>query len=459
MNKNAGYLIRLGLLSLVAVIGFDLFLHAGILSPLYKDPGTFLLPPETAFRLIPLGYLSFALLIVLLEWIIVKLGVIGFKAGLKYGLLLGFLVWASLCLGLASIVAAPYGLLVGWTVGQAVELGLAGAIIGAGLAVKSLKEIGLRVLAIFVGCVILSVILQNILDGRVTHHEKAPFVVVLGIAQDGGVPQAGTKEHQGWAFDTQRRRVACLGLVDPVSGQRWMFDATPDFPEQLHMLDEIVPVEGKPGLSGIFLTHAHIGHYTGLMFLGYESLGAKEVSVYAMPRMRRYLGSNGPWDQLVRYRNIALKPLENGVPVPLNERLSVTPFLVPHRQEYTEVIGFRIDGPGRSVLFIPDIDSWEEWDEAGTRIEDMIASVDVAFLDGTFYSGDEMPGRDLSGIPHPFITHSMNRFDALPLPEKAKVRFIHLNHTNPALWPESEARSTIERHGFEVADEGERVSL
>jgi pyrroloquinoline quinone biosynthesis protein B len=289
--------------------------------------------------------------------------------------------------------------------------------------------------------------------------EKDPFVVVLGIAQDGGVPQAGSKEHKGWTDESHRRRVVCLGLVDPMSGERWMFDATPDFPSQLHVLDEIMPVDGKPGLAGIFLTHAHMGHYTGLMFLGYESLGAKDVAVYAMPRMKGYLSSSGPWDQLVRYGNIALQPLEHGVSVRLNERLSVTPFLVPHRQEYSEVVGFRIDGPERSVLFIPDIDSWEEWDDAGTRIEDMIASVDVAYLDGTFYSGDEMPGRDLSGIPHPFITHSMNRFGSLPQPEKAKVRFIHLNHTNPALWPESEARNTIERHGFKVAEEGERVSL
>jgi pyrroloquinoline quinone biosynthesis protein B len=289
--------------------------------------------------------------------------------------------------------------------------------------------------------------------------EPEPYLVVLGIAQDGGVPQAGTKTHPGWTDPAFRRRVVSLGLVDPASGERWLFEATPDFREQLHTLDTLAPAAGKPGLAGIFLTHAHVGHYTGLMFLGHESMGARGVPVYAMPRMSAFLASNGPWSQLVRYENIALRPLEDGAPVRLNERLTVTPFLVPHRQEYSEVVGFRIDGPRRSVVFLPDIDGWEAWDAEGTRIEDVIAGVDAAYLDATFYANGEIPGRDMSGFPHPFLTHSMARFAALPSSERAKVRFIHLNHTNPALWPGSEARASVEANGFRIAEEGGRVEL
>jgi pyrroloquinoline quinone biosynthesis protein B len=238
-----------------------------------------------------------------------------------------------------------------------------------------------------------------------------------------------------------------------------LFEATPDFREQLHRLDEAVPAGDRPGLSGIFLTHAHIGHYTGLMFVGHESMGAQGVPVYAMPKMSAYLRTNGPWSQLVRYNNIDLRSLEDGQSVALNERLRVTPFIVPHRQEYSEVVGYRIDGPERSALFIPDIDSWEEWDTLGTRIEDVLKEVDVAYLDASFYANGEIPGRDMSGFPHPFITHSMARFAPLPAAERAKVRFIHLNHTNPALWPGSEARRTISEKGFRVAEEGERITL
>ena len=289
--------------------------------------------------------------------------------------------------------------------------------------------------------------------------DDAPYLVVLGIAQDGGVPQAGSKDHPAWDDPALRQHVVSLALVDPITSQRWLFEATPDFREQLHRLDEIAPVADTPGLAGVFLTHAHMGHYTGLMHLGHESMGARGVPVYAMPRMADYLRTNGPWSQLVRYENIALQLLAADAPVRLNERLTVTPFLVPHRQEFSEVVGYRIDGPSTSALFIPDIDSWTEWDAEGTRIEDLIAQVDVAYLDATFYANGEIPGRDMSTFPHPFITHSMDRFRNLPADERAKIRFIHLNHTNLALRPDSEARRTIEANGFRVAEEMEKIDL
>lgn len=290
---------------------------------------------------------------------------------------------------------------------------------------------------------------------------QAPYLIVLGVAQDGGAPQAGTGEHPGWTDPSKRRHATSLALVDPADGRRWIFEATPDFREQLHRLDVLAPAVDAdlPGLAGIFLTHAHAGHYTGLLHLGHEVMGTHEVLVWAMPRLIDYLRSNGPWSQLARLGNILLHPLSNGLEVNLGERLTVTPFLVPHRQEYSDVVGFRIAGPNRSVLFIPDIDSWEQWDDWGVRVEERIAEVDVAYLDGTFYAGGEIPGRDMSGFPHPMITHSMERFRSLPPSEKAKIRFIHLNHTNPALWPESSAVQTIEAAGFRVAVEGERLEL
>ncbi len=294
--------------------------------------------------------------------------------------------------------------------------------------------------------------IQNIPD-------NGPFLVVLGIAQDGGVPQAGTKDHPGWDDPAHRRLATSLAIIHPATRQRWLLDATPDFREQLHRLDTVFPVTDKPGLAGIFLTHAHMGHYTGLMHLGFEVLGASAVPVYAMPRMAEYLNTNGPWDQLVRYRNIVLEHLEAGVAVHLSEQLTITPFLVPHRQEYSEVCGFRIEGPRRAVLFIPDIDKWEDWDGQGTRIEELLAGVDVAYLDGTFFADGEIPGRDMSTFPHPFIMHSMDRFAPLPEAERAKVRFIHLNHTNPALVDTSDAHREIRHRGFRVAKELERMGL
>jgi pyrroloquinoline quinone biosynthesis protein B len=286
-----------------------------------------------------------------------------------------------------------------------------------------------------------------------------PYLIVLGIAQDGGVPQAGTREHPGWDDPARRRLAACLAVVDPAAGRRWLLEATPDFREQLHRLDVACPVPEKPGLAGIFLTHAHMGHYTGLVHLGLEAMGARAVPVRAMPRLAGFLRENGPWSQLVRHGNIVIEPLADGVPVRLDAQLSVTPCLVPHRQEYSEVVGFVVRGPRRAVLFIPDIDGWEEWDALGTAIEDRIAAVDVAYLDGTFFADGEIPGRDMSAFPHPRIARSLERFAHLPAEARRKIRFIHLNHTNPALWPDGEARRVIEESGCRVAEEGERVGL
>jgi pyrroloquinoline quinone biosynthesis protein B len=286
-----------------------------------------------------------------------------------------------------------------------------------------------------------------------------PYLVVLGTAQDGGYPQAGCQREccaSAWRDPSQRCGPACVAVVDPATRERWLFDATPDFPQQLRALDELMPPSSAPGLAGLLLTHAHIGHYTGLMHLGREAIGARQVPVYAMPRMREFLSRNGPWDQLVRLENIELRGMRADAPVALNHRLTATPILVPHRDEYSETVGFRIEGPGRSVLYIPDIDKWERWERP---IEQLIAEANVAYLDGTFFAEGEIPGRSMADIPHPFIEESMKRFEALPPAERAKIRFIHMNHTNPALRPDSAARRQIERAGFRVAVIGERIGL
>jgi len=289
--------------------------------------------------------------------------------------------------------------------------------------------------------------------------DEVPYVVVLGIAQDAGYPQAGCRKDccaRAWADARLQRFAVTVAIVDPASGQRWFLDCSPDFREQLRALNKIAPPKEPPGIDGILPTHAHIGHYTGLMHLGREVMGTQQVPVYGMPRMRKFLETHGPWEQLVELRNIAVKDLADGKPVKLNERLIVTPFLVPHRDEYSETVGFRIEGPNRSVLYLPDIDKWARW---GTKIEDVLKTVEVAYLDGTFFADGELPGRDMSKIPHPFIAESIERFAPLPLPERSKVRFLHLNHTNPALDPASEAAEKIREAGHRVAEQGERVSL
>jgi pyrroloquinoline quinone biosynthesis protein B len=290
---------------------------------------------------------------------------------------------------------------------------------------------------------------------------EAPFVVVLGIAQDGGYPQAGCGRaccEPAWADPRRRRLVACLGILDPPAGWRWLVDATPDFREQLRRLDAIAPVASSPApdLAGILLTHGHIGHYTGLIHLGREVMNARGVPLCAMPRMAEHLRANGPWDQLVREDNVALRPPDRDGTWQLSPRVGVTPFLVPHRAECSETVGLRIAGPSRRVLYLPDIDAWDPWE---VPLAQALREVDRAYLDGTFYDAGELPQRDPSEVPHPPIAATMRRLADLPAGERAKVRFIHLNHTNPALQPGGPARQAIAAAGFGLAEEGERFVL
>lgn len=186
---------------------------------------------------------------------------------------------------------------------------------------------------------------------------KLPYVIVLGIAQDAGVPQIGCETpfcKKAWKNAKLRRMVSSIALVNPDSNERWIFDATPDFPAQFELLKEITG-DYSNNISGIFPTHAHIGHYTGLMYLGRESMNSKEVKVFAMPRMKKMFETNAPWSQLVNIKNIAISPLIENEPIKLTENLRVAPFLVPHRDEFSETVGYKIISNDKSLIFIPTL--------------------------------------------------------------------------------------------------------
>lgn len=281
---------------------------------------------------------------------------------------------------------------------------------------------------------------------------NTPSLLILGTIQDAGSPHAGcTKDCCKALFKhpDPTRMVVSLGLIDPENRMNWLFEATPDLPRQMKLLKEHSPFRSEETPNGIFLTHAHIGHYSGLMYLGRESMNAKATPVYAMPRMREFLEANGPWSQLLSLKNIALQTLQGQESVQLSPQLSVTPLQVPHRDEFSETVGFRIQGPNKSALFIPDIDKWERW---STDIVAEIKKVDYAFLDATFYDNAELNYRNMAEIPHPFVVESMERFKALPQEEKKKIYFIHLNHTNPLLNSRSPQLKALRKNGFQVAE-------
>lgn len=284
------------------------------------------------------------------------------------------------------------------------------------------------------------------------------YLYVLGVTQDAGYPQAGCyRAHclPGWSGDRPRLTPSSIAVVDEDAGAKFLFDATPAIGDQLYRLQIVAP-DDRFTLGGVFPTHAHIGHYAGLMYFGHEAMGAKGIRVFAMPRLREFLATNGPWDQLVRYENLRLEPLSDETTVRLTPRLQVTPMTVPHRDEYSETVGFRIEGPQRTALYLPDIDKWQRWDR---DIRQIVAEVDYALVDATFYAHGELPGRDMSQVPHPLVTDSMALFAGLEPEVRGRVIFIHMNHTNPLLVPDSEAANAVRANGFRIAFEGMQLAL
>ncbi len=279
---------------------------------------------------------------------------------------------------------------------------------------------------------------------------KAPGVeaVVLGIAQDGGVPHLGCRQKlcvEARRDPSKRRHVASLGLIDRTSGRRFLIDATPDFEQQVSRLG------GLP--DGILLTHAHIGHYMGLAQLGREVANVRGMPVFCTPSMARFLRENRPWSRLVLVGNIAIHEIEPDKEFTLTDSLRAIALRVPHRDEDSDTVAYVVAGPSRKLLWLPDIDKWEKWER---RIEDVLRTVDAAFLDGTFFSADEIPGRSIAEIPHPLVPETVSRLRNEGL--AARVFFVHLNHTNRLLWDKQEVRRLREK-GYGVASEGQRFPL
>jgi len=284
-------------------------------------------------------------------------------------------------------------------------------------------------------------------------------LILLGTLQDAGAPQINCNKKCCQDLFQQAdlvRRVSSLGLLNFNTQKKYLFDATPDISKQLHALKKASPIATSSIVDGIFLTHAHIGHYTGLMYLGKEAVNATEVSVFAMPKMSSFISNNGPWSQLVTNRNIALQPLVANQPISLSPTLQVTPFLVPHRDEYSETVGYLIEGPHKKALFIPDIDKWNRWE---LNLTTELKKVDYAFLDATFYSAKELGNRDMSQIPHPSVLETIQTLKDLSMEERAKVIFTHFNHTNPLLDSTSEATKKVLALGFKIGRIHDRFPL
>jgi pyrroloquinoline quinone biosynthesis protein B len=283
------------------------------------------------------------------------------------------------------------------------------------------------------------------------------MIKVLGSAQDAGVPHVAC--HCATCMDARRnpqhaRRGPAIGIYDEVGGGTWMIDASPDFDVQLEMLWESVR-EVRPRnrfpLDGLFLTHAHFGHYWGLGFLGKEACSPKGLPVYCTPDMQKFLAQNRPFADLIARENILIYPVEHGVDVPVHPELTITPYKVEHRRDFTDTVAYILKGSRQTILYVPDMD------DVTPDIAELIGRMDVALIDGCFYSGAELPGRDIREVPHPLIPDTMDLLQDQV--RSTEIVFTHFNHSNHAIHPESEEGKKVVARGFGLAADGDEFAL
>ena len=281
--------------------------------------------------------------------------------------------------------------------------------------------------------------------------QKTTTITVLGNVQDGGLPHIRC-EKKCCNNRSADLKVTSLGLSLPNNQGFYLFEASPDISYQLRYMH----TKYESSFKGVFLTHAHIGHYSGLMYLGKEALGAKNTPVYVMNRMSTFLTDNGPWSQLVSQSNIKLFNLNKDQPHNISNNVSVEPVLVPHRDEFSETVGYFIKGSNKTAFFLPDIDKWESW---STSLSDIVMSSDFLFIDATFYDNSEINYRPVESIPHPFVIETMEVLKLLPKKDRNKIYFIHMNHTNPMLDPNSEIALRVLEEGYNIAKIGQTFEL
>tara|TARA_B100000427_G_scaffold318654_1_gene316073 strand:+ start:424 stop:1287 length:864 start_codon:yes stop_codon:yes gene_type:complete len=278
-------------------------------------------------------------------------------------------------------------------------------------------------------------------------------VLVLGSVQDGGYPHIGCRKiccQPAWNDISKRRFVSSLAIIDTSLNECWIIDASPDIKYQINMISDFLEINSSPKIKGIFLTHAHTGHYSGLLDLGKEALNISETLLYAMPQMYDFIKSNSAFQFLIDSKNIDLALIKNNQKINLAGNTYISPFLVPHRNEMSETVGYNMNSESKSIIYLPDIDSWDQWDK---NIIDLVKENDHLFVDGTFYSQDEIQNRDISEIPHPFVVDTLKRLKNLDKKDRNKICFTHLNHTNPLI------RDPIILDGYSVAKEGDSLEL
>ncbi|OLS28392.1 MAG: Coenzyme PQQ synthesis protein B [Candidatus Heimdallarchaeota archaeon LC_2] len=264
-------------------------------------------------------------------------------------------------------------------------------------------------------------------------------VKILGTIQDAGIPHINCQCENCLMSNPKSNFVASIAII--AESKTYIIDCTPDFPHQLSYLEK-----NTSEIDGIFITHLHIGHYIGLVYLGREAASVQDMKIYATMENLLFLQNNKPFSHLIERGEIECHEIKYNLSMDLTTKISIIPFEVPHRNEDGNTAGFLISG-SKSIVYIPDLDYYS--DDVLKKIEE----ADIALIDGSFYSKSEIIRQ--KEIPHPPITLSIDKlrnFDT-------RIIFTHFNHSNPILRSDSKEYKDVISKGFEIAKVGMTISL
>jgi|TARA_B100001741_G_C16551229_1_gene599492 pyrroloquinoline quinone biosynthesis protein B len=285
-------------------------------------------------------------------------------------------------------------------------------------------------------------------------------VVVLGISQDGGFPQAGCNLDCCQSVKNNpslTKHPVSMGIIGS-DGSKHLIEATRDLAWQLNLWDSVESNETL--LSSLWITHAHHGHIDGLGLFGKEVINAKKLNVHCSESLSKLIKRTPNWNLLVESENIVINSFINSIsytPSP-NCGFEIKPIKIPHRAELSDMHAFLIIGPNKNLLFLPDHDTWEstlkfvnmrtirDWFKA--------ESIDFALIDGTFWSSNELVGRNQKNVPHPTVSETLKLIGNKKF-EDPVIKFTHLNHTNPLNNKSSNEFLEVKKMGWSVAEEGE----
>ena len=304
--------------------------------------------------------------------------------------------------------------------------------------------------------------MRGLMRGFPSRHMAAGDVelVVVGIAQDGGVPQAGCSCERCVSALNEPTNilypVSCV--IRGLDGSVHLVEATRSLSLQLGIASASLGMGDSLIPDSVTLTHAHLGHIDGIGQFGKEAMGQSGVPLFASSSVIRVLDErrlSSPFRANETLPGASFSPTEGC-------GFELEFVRVPHRDEHSDTHAIKVIGPNHSLLFLPDHDNWGQTLEmAGAgSIREWLSSMGVGFamIDGTFWSDGELGGRDMAQVPHPTISESLEL-----LGEKRDgdpdIIFIHLNHTNPALDESSNQAKYLSSLGWSIGKQGTTILL